>query len=142
MTVAPSHTTMKNTYPRYRPLSQPLSNSLYCEPPESNLFYAPCSVFFCFFVQGMFPIFFVFFPLCKVQKVKSASSHVVLPPWRSGPVGTFDNPLAVSSNPPAYFFIILKKENDHSGVESGIQALPIRVPPLLAHDTAEVPRRP
>ena len=57
----------------------------------------------------MFPIFFVFFPLCLVQKVKSVLQHVVLAswrnglvqkvksalqyvvlgPWRSGPVGTF-----------------------------------------------------
>ena len=44
MTVAPFHT-MKNFHPRYRSLYQPLS-SLYREPPESNLLYAPCSVFF------------------------------------------------------------------------------------------------
>ena len=35
MTVAPSHTTMKNFHPRCRPLPQPLS-SLYREPPESR----------------------------------------------------------------------------------------------------------
>ena len=58
MTVAPSHTTMKNFQPRYRPLSQLLS-SLYREPPESNLHYAPCSLFLLFFVEGMFPIFVV-----------------------------------------------------------------------------------
>ena len=46
--VAPSYTKMKNFHPRYRPLSQPMS-SLYLEPPESNLLYAPCSVFFFFF---------------------------------------------------------------------------------------------
>ena len=40
MTVAPYHTTMKNFHSPYRPLSQPLS-SLYRQPPESNLLYAP-----------------------------------------------------------------------------------------------------
>ena len=78
MTVAPSHTTVKNFHPRYRPLSQPLS-TLYRGPPESNLFYAPCSVFYLFFfVKGMSYIFCFVFSLCQVQKVKSALQHVVL----------------------------------------------------------------
>ena len=46
---------MKNFNSRYRPLSQPLS-SLYCEPSESNLHYAPCSVF-CFFKKECSPFF-------------------------------------------------------------------------------------
>ena len=57
MTVAPSHTTMKNFHPRYRPLSQPLS-SLYREPPESNLHYAPC-VCVCVFFPFILDIKFV-----------------------------------------------------------------------------------
>ena len=64
MTVAPSHTTMKNFHPRYRPLSQPLS-SLYNEPPESNLLYAPCLIsiiIILFIVEGIFPIYCFSFP--------------------------------------------------------------------------------
>ena len=71
MTVASSHTTMKNFHPRYRPPSQPLS-SLYREPPESNLLYAPCSVLFVFvfLVKEMFPIYFYFFPSVRYRKSK------------------------------------------------------------------------
>ena len=54
-----------------------------------------------------------FVPVClrksKVRKVKRAPHHVVLAPWRSGSVGTFFNPLDVSSSPSA-FFLFLKKE--------------------------------
>ena len=40
-----------------------------------------------------------------IQKVKSALQHVVLAPWRSGPVGTFySSSLEVSSNPPVFLF--------------------------------------
>ena len=87
MTVAPSRTTMKNFHPRYRPLSQPLS-TLYRGPPdESNLLYAPCSVFFLFlFCKRNVPHFLFFVPLGQVQKVKSALQHVVLAPWCNGPV--------------------------------------------------------
>ena len=45
-----------------------------------------------------------------VQKVKSALQHIVLAPWRSGPVGTtFYNPVEVSSVPSA-FLIVFEKE--------------------------------
>ena len=37
-------------------------------------------------LRGMFPIYFILFPLCHVQKVKSALQHAVLAPRRSGPV--------------------------------------------------------
>ena len=57
----------------------------------------------------MFTIFLFFFPLCYVQKVKNALQHVVLAPWRNVPVGTFYNPLEVSSSPPAIFLFLEKK---------------------------------
>ena len=38
-----------------------------------------------------------------------ALKYEVLAPWRSGPIGTFYNPLEVSSVPPVYFSF-LKKE--------------------------------
>ena len=47
--------------------------------------------------------FLFFFPLGQVQKVKSASHHVVLAPWRSGPVGMFYNPLESEFKPPCFF---------------------------------------
>ena len=85
MTLAPSHMTMKNFHPRYRPLSQPLPlPSLYREPPESNLLYAPCFVFLCFlfvfFCKGVFPIFcFSFLPVRyrKSMCVVSCSTETV-----------------------------------------------------------------
>ena len=108
MIVAPSHTTMKLP-PRYRPLSQPLS-SLYREPPdESDLLYAPCSVFCFVFIKGMVPIICVFLSPLKVQKVKSASNQVVLAPWRSDPVETFYSPLEVSSSPLLLFVLVFVK---------------------------------
>ena len=76
----------------------------------------------------MFLTFLFLFPLCSVQKVKSALQHVVLAPWRSGPVqkvkialqhvvrapwrsvpvSKFYIPLKVSVSPPIFLF--LKKE--------------------------------
>ena len=58
---------------------------------------------FIYFVRRMFPIFLLFFPLCQVQKVKSALERVVLAPWRRGPVGTFNNHLEVSTSPAVFF---------------------------------------
>ena len=58
---------MKNFHPRYRPLSQPLS-SLYRKPPESNLLYAPCSVFlFCFRRRNVLPFFVFLSPLLGTE---------------------------------------------------------------------------
>ena len=56
-----------------------------------------------------------FAPVClqksKMQKVKSAPHHVVLAPWRSGSVCTFEscNPLEVSSSPSACFVLFFKR---------------------------------
>ena len=44
----------------------------------------------------------------KVHKVKSAPHHVVEAPWRSGLIGTFNNPLEVSSSPSAFCFVFEK----------------------------------
>ena len=71
MTVAPSHATMKNSHPRYRPLSQPLS-SLYREPPESNLLYAPCRVYFFNCRRNISNFLFLFF-LCFMYKKSKLS---------------------------------------------------------------------
>ena len=44
-----------------------------------------------------------------VQKVKSALQHIVLAPWRGGPVGTLQNPLEVRSIPLAIIFCFWKR---------------------------------
>ena len=117
MTVAPSHTTMKNFHSRNRPLTQPLF-SLYREPPESSLLYAPCSLSFslcvCVFCKRNVLHFLVFRSALlgtESQKCAAACSTgtvaqwAILAPWRSGPVGTFYNLLEVSSSPPTFFCI-------------------------------------
>ena len=57
----------------------------------------------------MLAIFLFFFPLCEVQKVQSASLHVVLAPWRSRLLGMFYNPLELSSSSSATV-LFLRKE--------------------------------
>ena len=58
-----------------------------------------------------------FAPVClqksKVQEDKSAQHHVVLAPWCSGSVCTFEssNPLEVSSSPSVSFVLFLKKQS-------------------------------
>ena len=69
MTVAPSHTTMKNLHPRQRPLSQPLS-SLYREPPESNLLYEPYPMRFVFLLEECSPFFVFLSPLLGTESQK------------------------------------------------------------------------
>ena len=61
------------------------------------VFVKECSPFFCFS-----------FPSVRYRKQK-ASHHVVLAPWRSGPVGTIYNPLLIGSEFKFHFFLFFKE---------------------------------
>ena len=74
MTVAPSHTTIKTSTLDTRLLSQPLY-SLYRKLAESNLLYAPCSVFFVFIFVLLKAHFFVFLsPLLGTESQKCVTA--------------------------------------------------------------------
>ena len=68
-----------------------------------------CVLSFFFLVNRMFPIFFVFvFILLGKESQECVWACVVLSPGRSGPVGTFYNPVELSLTPPTLFFVFAK----------------------------------
>ena len=113
MTIAPSHTTMKNFHPRCRPLSQPLSITVIVCIANRLILTSTTRLALCFFfVQGMFPFLCLSFHSVRHRKLcqKCVAACITgTVAYCSGRVGTFYNPLELSLSPPAFFVFVFEK---------------------------------